>query len=151
MRKMQRFCGASPFACIKADNSSYPPLWYSFFIPVRSCGNKREFYPYCGTIADSLLIRLGHALTGRYTHRMPKSQALIRFRVLTNGILSHRIIKALKFNRYGKQPTFFHHKMIVYDDGPVRSPTGETVRCSFCPTAIFKGDRLIRVCELNNI
>lgn len=137
-----------PFAYIQPSRMDDIPVWYSYFIPVKTSENTPIVYPYRGSVADSLLMDLGWKLKRRHTHRMPKSKGLIALRVLTNGLATRQLGTALRFLRKkDKQP--LRHKMIVYDSGPYRAEDGEIIRCSFCPTAIVADGRLVKCCELN--
>lgn len=144
---LRRAHDLQPFAFIPASEKGRAPVWYSYFIPVRRENGGNQFYPYKGTLADRMLIGLGRQLKGQYTHRMPKSEGLIKFRVLSNGLIRFRPGPALRFIRKKGESTL-HHKMIVYDGGPYIGPSGATVRCSFCPTAILQNGVLVPCCEL---
>ncbi len=139
-----------PFAYIPATGKNNSPLWYSYFVPIRSDNQCQIIYPYNGTFADIVLMKIGWLITRKFVQRMPRSQNLIKLRVFANGIASFRILTALKFILFPQKHTNFYHKMIVYDDGPYRTSKGNIIRCSFCPTAILKDDKLVRVCELQS-
>jgi hypothetical protein len=135
------------FAFIPASEKGKATVWYSYFIPLRKENGGQQIYPYKGTVADRIPIRMGHFLKGQYTHRMPKSEGVIKFRVLSYGLFRFRPGPALHLIRTKEESTL-HHKMIVYDGGPCIGPSGTTVRCSFCPTAILQNDRLVPCCDL---
>ena len=44
---------------------------------------------------------------------------------------------------------FLSRGILAYDDGPHTTVNGKISRCTFCPTAIVKGDKLVRCCEMS--
>ncbi|GEM_PF-4547118 len=144
----QRY-GVKPFACIPATGVQNPPVWYSYFIPIKVESRESKIYPYQGTVADLGLMRLGRLLKGTYMHRMPKHERLIRLRVALEGLTSFKLRSAWQFLRR-KPHTHYQHKMLVYDGGPYLTESGELVNCSYCPTAILKQGELVKCCELQS-
>jgi len=144
---LKQHYGLEPFACIPSTEKGAPPVWYSYFIPIRMENDRIRVYPYKGTVADRLLIGLGKMIKGQYTHRMPKSERLVKFRILTNGLVRFQLRQAIRFLRTSSSASF-QHKVIVYDAGPYIGPSGKTVRCTYCPTAIVQNGSLVPCCEL---
>jgi hypothetical protein len=136
--------GVEPFAYIPSQIGPRIP-WLSFFVPIAYRGRNTSRFRIRSNWADLALMAIPRLLRGRYIHKTTQHAPLTLLRTAINAATTFRL---LAFGRFLVACTGARlaHKMIVYDDGPVRLADGRLDHCLYCPTAIVRDGALLPCC-----
>ena len=140
----EREFDVEPFAYIPSSIGPRIP-WLSFFVPIAYRGRKSTWFRIRSNWSDRTLMAIPRLLRGHYIHKTTQNAPLTLLRTAINAATTFR---PLTFSRFlaASWGARLGHKMIVYDDGPVRLADGSLEHCLYCPTAIVRGDTLLPCC-----
>jgi hypothetical protein len=139
-----------PFAYLPATDGE-STVWLSYFVPLIYTNTGVRLFRNRANWADSWMMEIPRIFSGHYIHKTRQNTAITLFRVVVNSMTTLRCRCLMKFMMYAMFPANkIRHKMIVYDDGPFVE-NGKLFACVDCPTAIIRGNKMLRCCTADYI